>query len=54
MRRQRRKDGTYGEFGPYCWYIHHVQDGRSRTIYPVKTDDPEAKLARKREERRSV
>ncbi len=54
VRRQRRKDGSYGEFGPY-WYFRYVEDGRVRNIYLGKTDEPEAALAAKRgdEERRT-
>ena len=54
IRRQRRKDGSYGEFGPY-WYFRYVEGGRVRNIYLGKTDDPEAALAEKRgsEERRT-
>ncbi len=48
VRRQRRKDGTYGEFGPY-WYFYYVKDGRSRSVYLGKTDDPEEALRGKRE-----
>ena len=47
VRRQRRKDGTYGEFGPY-WYFYHVKDGRNRSVYLGKTDDPEGALRAKR------
>ena len=33
-----------GESGPY-WYFHHRKDGKQKTIYLGKTDDPEIKLA---------
>lgn len=49
MRRQRRKDGSYSEFGPY-WYFHHMRNGRGRSIYLGKTDDPEGTLRAKRGE----
>ncbi len=48
VRRQRRKEGTYGEYGPY-WYFYHVKDGRNRSVYLGKTDDPEGALRAKRE-----
>ena len=33
-----------GESGPY-WYFHHRKDGKQKTVYVGKTDDPEIKLA---------
>ena len=33
-----------GESGPY-WYFHHRKDGKQKTVYLGKTDDPEIKLA---------
>jgi hypothetical protein len=33
-----------GESGPY-WYFHHRKDGKQKTIYLGKTDDPEIRLA---------
>lgn len=33
-----------GESGPY-WYFHHRKDGKQKTIYIGKTDEPEIKLA---------
>ena len=42
-----RKDGQVSERGPY-WYFRYHYDGRQRTLYLGKTDDPEGKLAEKR------
>jgi hypothetical protein len=33
-----------GESGPY-WYFHHRKDGKQKTVYIGKTDQPEIKLA---------
>ena len=33
-----------GESGPY-WYFHHRTDGKQKTVYIGKTDEPEIKLA---------
>jgi hypothetical protein len=33
-----------GESGPY-WYFHHRKDGKQKTVYIGKTDEPEIKLA---------
>jgi hypothetical protein len=49
VRRQRNKDGTEREFGPY-WYFKVQEGGRRRSIYLGKTDDPGTALAAKREE----
>ena len=43
--RANPKTGT--KRGPY-WYYHYREDGRQRTLYVGKTDEPEAKLAEKR------
>jgi hypothetical protein len=40
---QRKKDGDLTERGPY-WYFHYRQDGKQRTLYLGKTDNPEAKV----------
>ena len=37
---QRKKDGELTERGPY-WYFHYREDGRQRTLYVGKTDNPE-------------
>lgn len=51
VRRQRNKDGTEREFGPY-WYFKYAENGRVRSVYLGKTDYPEGGLARRREERK--
>jgi hypothetical protein len=38
---RRKKDGELTERGPY-WYFHYREDGRQRTLYIGKTDNPEA------------
>ncbi len=40
---RRKKDGELTERGPY-WYFHYREDGRQRTLYIGKTDNPEAKV----------
>lgn len=45
-RTYQRKDGTVTERGPY-WYYHYREDGRQRTVYVGKTDEPVEKLAEK-------
>ncbi len=47
VRRHVRKDGTASERGPY-WYFKYNDNGRRRSIYLGKTDDPEGVLASKR------
>ena len=47
MRVHVRKDGGRTERGPY-WYFRYHQDGRQRTLYVGKTEDPEAALEAKR------
>jgi len=47
VRRYRRKDGSMKEHGPY-WYFRYHEDGRQRTLYLGKTDDPESVLEQKR------
>ena len=42
-----RKDGEVSERGPY-WYFRYHYDGRQRTLYLRKTEDPEGKLGVKR------
>jgi hypothetical protein len=43
-RRRYPKSGT--ERGPY-WYYKFVQDGKNRSLYIGKTDDPESKVDEK-------
>ncbi len=50
MRVHVRKDGGRKERGPY-WYFRFHEGGRQRTLYVGQTDDPEATLAKEREER---
>jgi hypothetical protein len=38
---QRKKDGELTQRGPY-WYFHYREEGRQRTLYIGKTDNPEA------------
>ncbi|MFL5992195.1 MAG: hypothetical protein ACJ73W_09410, partial [Rubrobacteraceae bacterium] len=33
-----------GGSGPY-WYFHHRKDGKQKTVYIGKTEEPEIKLA---------
>jgi hypothetical protein len=33
-----------GESGPY-WYFHHRKNGKQKTVYVGRTDEPEIKLA---------
>lgn len=40
--RANPKTGTHR--GPY-WYFHYRENGRQRTLYIGKTDDPKGKLA---------
>jgi hypothetical protein len=40
---RRKRDGELTERGPY-WYFHYREDGRQRTLYIGKTDNPEAKV----------
>jgi hypothetical protein len=47
MRVHVRKDGGRTERGPY-WYFRYHQQGRQRTLYLGKTDEPEAVLEAKR------
>ena len=42
-----KKDGQVSERGPY-WYFRYHQQGRQRTLYLGKTDDPEGKLEERR------
>jgi hypothetical protein len=35
-----RKDGSEVRRGPY-WYYHYREDGRQKTLYIGKTEDPE-------------
>jgi hypothetical protein len=35
---------TRGDSGPY-WYFHLRKDGKQKTVYVGKTDEPEIKLA---------
>jgi hypothetical protein len=43
----RANPKTGKQRGPY-WYYHYRQDGKQRTLYVGKTDEPESKLAEKR------
>ncbi len=43
----RANPKTGKQRGPY-WYYHYREDGRQRTLYIGKTDEPEAKLAARR------
>jgi hypothetical protein len=43
----RANPKTGRQRGPY-WYYHYREDGRQRTLYIGKTDEPEAKLAARR------
>jgi hypothetical protein len=47
VRRYVRKDGSMKEHGPY-WYFRYHEDGRQRTLYLGKTNDPEGVLEHKR------
>lgn len=40
----RANPKTGKQRGPY-WYYHYREDGRQRTLYVGKTDEPESKLA---------
>ena len=40
---RRKKDAELTERGPY-WYFHYREDGKQRTLYIGKTDNPEAKV----------
>jgi len=40
----RTNPTTGRQRGPY-WYFHYREEGRQRTLYVGKTDDPEAALA---------
>ncbi len=42
----RANPKTGRQRGPY-WYYHYREDGRQRTLYVGKTDEPETKLAAK-------
>ncbi len=35
-----RKDGTGARRGPY-WYFHYREDGKQKTLYIGKTEEPE-------------
>jgi len=41
MRIYTRKDGSKAWRGPY-WYFHYREDGKQKTLYIGKTDEPEA------------
>jgi hypothetical protein len=36
----RKKDGTEVRRGPY-WYFHYREDGKQKTLYIGKTEEPE-------------
>jgi hypothetical protein len=40
---QSKKDGQLKQRGPY-WYFHYREDGKQRTLYVGKTDNPEVKV----------
>jgi hypothetical protein len=42
-RAYKRKDGKLTERGPY-WYFHFREEGRQKTMYLGRTDNPEAKV----------
>lgn len=43
----RSNPKTGKQRGPY-WYYHYREDGKQRTLYVGKTDEPESNLAMKR------
>src|SRR5829696_2528630 len=43
VRTYTRKDGSEARRGPY-WYFHYREDGRQRTLYVGKTDEPEERI----------
>ena len=45
-RAYRRKDGKLTQRGPY-WYFHFREEGRQRTLYIGKTDNPETVVGEK-------
>jgi len=46
VRTYTRKDGSEARRGPY-WYFHYREDGRQRTLYAGKTDEPEERISAK-------
>ena len=40
VRTYTRKDGSEARRGPY-WYFHYREDGKQKTLYVGKTDEPE-------------
>jgi hypothetical protein len=48
MRSSVRRDGSVKERGPY-WYFRYHAGGKQKKLYLGLTDDPEGKLAEKRE-----
>jgi hypothetical protein len=40
VRTYTRKDGTEVRRGPY-WYFHYREDGKQKTLYIGKTEEPE-------------
>jgi hypothetical protein len=47
---RRKKDGGLTQRGPY-WYFHFRDEGRQRTLYIGKTDDPETVVGEKLSEK---
>jgi hypothetical protein len=47
----RASPKTKKQRGPY-WYYHYREDGRQKTLYVGKTDEPESKLEAKNGGRR--
>jgi hypothetical protein len=41
-----RKDGSEVRRGPY-WYFHYRDDGKQKTLYIGKTEEPEAVVDRR-------
>jgi hypothetical protein len=46
MRTYTRKDSSEARCGPY-WYFHYREDGKQKTLYLGKTDEPKAVVDRK-------
>jgi hypothetical protein len=42
----RNKDGSEARRGPY-WYFHYREDGKQKTLYIGKTEEPEAVVDRR-------
>jgi hypothetical protein len=46
VRTYTRKDGSEARRGPY-WYFHYREDGKQKTLYIGKTEEPEAVVDRR-------